>query len=85
MLVWDHDIEDLSEHFHDLCECIGAVLKLPVSQVRAFKQRADLKEELERVFLRLHVRIVTHLSDKLSLYALKIVAKYVIKDGIVKL
>ena len=44
--VGDHDVEDLRQHLHNFGESIRAVLQLPIGQVRALEQGADLEEKL---------------------------------------
>lgn len=46
MPIRNHDVEDLSEHEHDLSESTVAHLELPVGQVDALEEGADLEEEL---------------------------------------
>ena len=83
MSVRYHNIKDLGKDDHDFREGAIACLQLSISQVDTFEKWADLKEKLKRVLFILHIAIVPHFCDQLSLNTLKFLPKDIIKDDLV--
>ena len=79
-----HYIKDLGKDDHDFSEGAVASLQLPVSQVDTFEKRTDLKEKLERVLLILHIAVVPHFCDQLSLNPLKFFPEDVVEDDLME-
>ena len=82
--IRQHNVESLGQHLHDLETHLVASLQLPVGEVDAFEQSADLQEELESVLFDLHVAIVVHLAHQFALDPLEVVAEDVVQDNLMQ-